>query len=182
MIDSKVPPGSRTPQVHERTTQLLRLDRPRSANALIRFIADRADAASAPAVRRATRQVSPRDELAEKPSEQALRDAAADIANRTSRVNTRILRAVSGSRSNPHRAEGERRSDRVGVGVAERPPRRIGRAERKFRITLIATERLIEKLALMMALVSEPDDDVSIDEVLELAVDSLIGSIAGDAG
>jgi hypothetical protein len=179
MIDPKVPPASLSPRVRKVPSHLLRFERPRPANTLIRFVAGRADAGRAPVVRDETRNASLGTELVRESSEHALRDAAADIANRASRVNARVLRAVSGSRSKPRRAVGERRSD--SAGVAEREPRRIGRGERKYGITLIATERLIEKLALLTALVSEPDDDVSIDEVLELAVDSLIGSIGGDA-
>jgi hypothetical protein len=84
----------------------------------------------------------------------ASRDAAADIATAAPRARPRRLCSAATVRS----------PDLGYVGVTPR----------HYRISFIANERLIEKLVHSTALLSGEDDESSIAEVLELALDSLI--------
>lgn len=59
--------------------------------------------------------------------------------------------------------------------LGARPPERLpGLRMRHYRISFVATERLIEKLVHLTVLVSEPGDEASIAEVIEVALDSLL--------
>jgi hypothetical protein len=89
----------------------------------------------------------------------ALRDAATDIATAASRERTRRSRSATAVRAaDLHYA---------------------GMTPRHYQISFIASERLIEKLVYVAALVGDEDDEPSIYEVLELAVDALICDCRG---
>jgi hypothetical protein len=52
-------------------------------------------------------------------------------------------------------------------------------SEARYQIELIASERVIEKLAYITDILSEEGDEPSIAEVLEVSLDSLIGMLSG---
>jgi hypothetical protein len=84
----------------------------------------------------------------------AMRDAVTDISSAATRARTRKLCATGA------------------CPVADL--KYAGMTPRHYRISLIASERLIAKLARASALVGENDNETSVAEVLELAVDTLL--------
>lgn len=173
MTNRNVPSGSQppaqrdaAPPVAARTTRLLRIEHPPGVNSLIRLgqVGARAAPRDAPSTFPAAASYNGQS-TSGSPMRSAdlyvaaLCDAAIDIATAAPHARTRTLCSASAVRS---------------------PDRRYaGMTPRHNRISFIANERLIEKLVHATALLSGQDDELSIDEVLEFAVDSLICACRG---
>jgi hypothetical protein len=171
MTHRNVPSGSQPPALRDaappvaaRATRILRIEHPPRANSLIRLatlgqVGARAAPSDAPSPchapdgrterSRCSSQIDSRDQHVA-----ALRDAATDITA-----------AAAGTRTGTRCAASAVRSPDL---------RYAGAALRHYEISFIANERLIEKLVHASALLGEQDDEPSIGEVLELAVDALI--------
>jgi hypothetical protein len=67
----------------------------------------------------------------------------------------------------------------VDISKSDRRARGLAMPARHYRISFIANDRLVEKLVQLADLLSEEGDEPSVAELLELALDSLLGISSG---